>query len=48
MIGDMLPIENASDRGKFALRACFANHRTSDEDVDAVVQEVLAAAAEVQ
>lgn len=48
MIGDMLPIENASIRGKFALRACFVNHRTSDDDVDAVVQEVLAAAAEVQ
>jgi aromatic-L-amino-acid/L-tryptophan decarboxylase len=41
-------ISNASIRGKFALRACFVNHRTSDADVDAVVQEVLAAAAEVQ
>jgi hypothetical protein len=33
---------------QFALRACFVNHRTRDEDVDAVVQEVLAAAAGVQ
>ncbi len=41
-------ISNASIRGKFALRACFVNHRAGDADVDAVVQEVLAAAAEVQ
>jgi len=41
-------ISNASIRGKFALRACFVNHRTDDADVDAVVQEVLAAAADVQ
>ena len=41
-------ISNASIRGQFALRACFVNHRTGEADVDAVVQEVLAAAAEVQ
>ncbi|MGE5207520.1 MAG: pyridoxal phosphate-dependent decarboxylase family protein [Chlamydiota bacterium] len=41
-------ISNASIHGKFALRACFVNHRSGDADVDAVVQEVLAAAAEVQ
>ena len=41
-------ISNASIRGKFALRACFVNHRTDDADVDAVTQEVLASAAEVQ
>jgi glutamate/tyrosine decarboxylase-like PLP-dependent enzyme len=41
-------ISNASIRGQFALRACFVNHRTSEADVDAVVQEVLAAAAEVK
>ena len=40
-------ISNASIRGKFALRACFVNHRAGDADVDAVVQEVLAAADEV-
>ena len=39
-------ISNAAIRGKFALRACFVNHRTSDDDVDAVVHEVLAAAEE--
>jgi aromatic-L-amino-acid/L-tryptophan decarboxylase len=44
----MLAVENARLRCQFALRACFVNHRTSDDDVDAVVQEVLAAAAEVQ
>jgi glutamate/tyrosine decarboxylase-like PLP-dependent enzyme len=41
-------ISNASIRDKFALRACFVNHRTADGDVDTVVPEVLAAAAEVQ
>jgi aromatic-L-amino-acid/L-tryptophan decarboxylase len=41
-------ISNASIRGKFALRTCFVNHRTADGDVDAVVPEVLAAAADVQ
>ena len=40
-------ISNASIRGRFALRACFVNHRTKEEDVRAVVEEVVAAAAEV-
>ena len=40
-------ISNATIRGKFALRACVVNHRTSEEDVKAVVAEVLAAADEV-
>jgi glutamate/tyrosine decarboxylase-like PLP-dependent enzyme len=35
---------NATIRGKFALRACFVNHRTADADVEAVMDEVLAAA----
>jgi glutamate/tyrosine decarboxylase-like PLP-dependent enzyme len=38
---------NATLRGTFALRCCFVNHRTTDEDVDAIVKEVLAAAQEV-
>jgi aromatic-L-amino-acid decarboxylase len=38
---------NATIRGKFALRCCFLNHRTTNEDVDAIVKEVLAAAEEV-
>jgi len=41
-------ISNASLRGKFALRACFVNHRTTGADVEAVVEEVLAAAEEVE
>jgi len=38
-------ISNATVRGQFALRACIVNHRTTDADVDLVVDEVLAAAA---
>lgn len=41
-------LSNATLGGRFALRACFVNHRTTDADVDAIVEEVLAAAAEVQ
>jgi aromatic-L-amino-acid decarboxylase len=37
-------LSNANIRGKFALRACIVNHRTSDDDVNAVIREVLAAA----
>jgi len=32
--------------GQFALRACFVNHRTTDQDIAAVIEEVLAAAQE--
>jgi glutamate/tyrosine decarboxylase-like PLP-dependent enzyme len=39
-------LSNATLAGKFCLRACIVNHRTKDSDVDAVVPEVLAAAAE--
>jgi aromatic-L-amino-acid/L-tryptophan decarboxylase len=38
---------NATVRGNFALRCCFVNHRTGEEDVDAIVDEVLASAKEV-
>jgi aromatic-L-amino-acid decarboxylase len=41
-------LSNASPEGKFSLRACIVNHRTKDKDVDAVVQEVLAAAREIR
>lgn len=37
-------LSNATLAGKFALRACITNHRTTVADVDAVVEEVLAAA----
>ncbi|HET8667569.1 MAG TPA: aminotransferase class V-fold PLP-dependent enzyme, partial [Terriglobales bacterium] len=40
-------ISNASIHGKFALRACIVNHRSSAQDVEAVVDEVLNAAADV-
>ncbi len=38
-------ISNASIRGAFALRACIVNHRSSEADIAAIVEEVLAAAA---
>jgi aromatic-L-amino-acid/L-tryptophan decarboxylase len=37
---------NATLRGKFALRPCTVNHRTTDDDIAAIVEEVLAAAEE--
>ena len=36
-------LSNAMLRGKFCLRACIVNHRTTDADVDLVVPEVIAA-----
>jgi aromatic-L-amino-acid/L-tryptophan decarboxylase len=41
-------LSNASLRGKFCLRACIVNHRTTDADIDSIVPEVLAAAKEIQ
>ena len=38
-------LSNATVHGHIALRACITNHRTTDADVDAVVVEVLLAAA---
>ena len=38
-------LSNASVHGAFALRACIINHRTTDADITAVVEEVVAAAA---
>ncbi len=37
-------LSNATLRGKFCLRACIVNHRTTEADVDNVIPEVLAAA----
>lgn len=37
-------LSNATVHCAFALRACFVNHRTTDADVDVMVDEVLAAA----
>jgi aromatic-L-amino-acid/L-tryptophan decarboxylase len=42
--GGRVVLSNASIRGAFALRACIVNHRTTDEDIAAVVEEVMAAA----
>lgn len=41
-------LSNASINGKFALRACIINHRTTDADIHAIVEEVLAAAEEIK
>jgi len=40
-------LSNASLHGRFCLRACVVNHRTTDADIDTIVPEVLAAAGEV-
>ena len=40
-------LSNATVRGSFVLRACITNHRTTDDDVAAVVDEVIAAASEL-
>jgi len=37
-------LSNATVRGRFALRACIVNHRSTEADVDDIVPEVLAAA----
>jgi glutamate/tyrosine decarboxylase-like PLP-dependent enzyme len=39
-------LSNANIRGAVGLRACITNHRTTDDDVHTVVEEVLAAAEE--
>lgn len=41
-------ISNAMVHGQFALRSCIVNHRTTEDDVLAIVSEVLGAAAELQ
>ncbi|HZU22067.1 MAG TPA: pyridoxal-dependent decarboxylase, partial [Terriglobales bacterium] len=40
-------LSNATIGGHFALRACFMNHRTTAEDVRAVVEQTLATADEL-
>jgi len=37
-------LSNATLRGKFCLRACIVNHRTTVDDVDSVIPEIVAAA----
>jgi glutamate/tyrosine decarboxylase-like PLP-dependent enzyme len=40
-------ISNATIDGKFALRACIVNHRTTEQDVLDVISEVLSAARQI-
>lgn len=40
-------LSNATINDRFALRACFVNHRTTEDDVREIVAEVVAAAGEV-
>lgn len=40
-------LSNATIGGRFALRACFVNHRTREDDVQVIVSEVVAAANEL-
>lgn len=40
-------ISNATIRGAFALRACFVNNRTREDDVRSIVTEVLEAARDI-
>jgi glutamate/tyrosine decarboxylase-like PLP-dependent enzyme len=39
-------LSNSNVRGAVGLRVCIVNHRTTDDDVRAIVEEVLAAADE--
>jgi glutamate/tyrosine decarboxylase-like PLP-dependent enzyme len=40
-------LSNATIRGSFALRACIVNHRTTPDDIEQVVSEVLAVGREL-
>jgi glutamate/tyrosine decarboxylase-like PLP-dependent enzyme len=40
-------LSNATINGQFALRACFVNHRTREDDVRAIVSEVIVSAREI-
>jgi glutamate/tyrosine decarboxylase-like PLP-dependent enzyme len=40
-------LSNATINGRFSLRACFVNHRTTEADVHDIVEETIAAAAEL-
>jgi glutamate/tyrosine decarboxylase-like PLP-dependent enzyme len=40
-------LSNATIHGQFSLRVCFVNHRTTEADVRAIIDETLATAAEL-
>ena len=40
-------LSNATIGGKFCLRACIVNHRTTDEDIDAIISETLTSAKDI-
>jgi glutamate/tyrosine decarboxylase-like PLP-dependent enzyme len=40
-------LSNATIRGQFSLRACFVNHRAKEDDVRAIVSEVIEVAGEL-
>ena len=40
-------LSNADIAGKFCLRACIVNHRTTDADIDAVISETLTSAKDI-
>jgi len=40
-------LSNATIGGQFGLRACFVNHRTTKDNVQAIVSEVIAAGGEI-
>jgi len=41
-------LSNATIHGKFALRVCIVNHRTTEADIESVVSEVLSVAREMK
>ena len=41
-------LSNATIGGRFGLRACFVNHRTTEEDVRSIVDEVVSAAKDIR
>ena len=44
--GGRVALSNATLHGQFVLRACIVKHRTTDDDIAAVIEEMLSAAAE--
>jgi len=45
--GGRVYLSNATLDGRFALRACIVNHRTTRADIEAVVEEVIKVGSEI-